>query len=516
MKLRFGKRGLKLGGWLSGLWHSEKRDQDKPARQRRNYEYKAPSLEAVLHQEGRLFGEKIYVISLKEFREALGEEWHKHWERALIIAENVVTRHLPTGANHYFRPDQDHFLMLFAHLPAEKRPAAAVALAQELGSKLIGAQFEQGGPQIRLAETDPESLINEDGSLDVAAVNDLAEAKAVRIKEDDDARPVHGDTPLAAATAAAAAAVLRSPDAAGKSISAEQWRALEHGGRSDQDPAWMHMARDKPQSPADQAMARKPPPPKEDNRLKGLKADLVFRPVWSAETEHIDTYVALPLARLGEETRAGEKAYRPGGEDVAAYRMDLAFATLFERAMARLREEGNPCRMILPMHFDTFASERLDVVFEVLHKIPLEVRASHLVVEVFAVPTNAKPQILHDTFEAVRQLTPAVAMRTRIKAPTTGLIANTRPTLAGFDLNELTADERNAERLPRLVGAYVRDAPLGLESYAWGAQQARELRALVGAGFAYVGGWALAKEVRKPRMPVAVPRERLIAEPKGG
>jgi hypothetical protein len=106
------------------------------------------AIEQVLREEQGRFGIRTHVVSLIEFREAVGPRWPRLADKVMLIAEGVINLHLGSG-NLYSRQGSDFFLLLFRNLPQAEARRRALVIAQELGTRLVGDQFR--GVDIPLA-----------------------------------------------------------------------------------------------------------------------------------------------------------------------------------------------------------------------------------------------------------------------------------------------------------------------------------------------------------------------------
>ena len=101
--------------------------------------------------EGRgAFDRSLHLISLVEFREAVGEKWERLSPKVVLIANAVITRHLG-DAGSFRLHGEDCFVIVFRGLTAEQERARAIAAANDLGQRLLGAQFASGEQPLALA-----------------------------------------------------------------------------------------------------------------------------------------------------------------------------------------------------------------------------------------------------------------------------------------------------------------------------------------------------------------------------
>lgn len=179
---------------------------------------------------------RVQVISLTDFREAIGELWEKYKSRILLITESTISRMIGKG-NTFIPEGEDAWLLLFTGLSEDKAQARADAIAASIGEKLVGAQFTAHElPLPAAARLDLSSALNADGSINFDSVKQaISRVRRTQIKS-------------AVAANHAKAAVRASPAAA----------------RSDAD-----------------------------------RAKTFFQPAWCAETHSIDLFCFRALTELG-------------------------------------------------------------------------------------------------------------------------------------------------------------------------------------------------------------------------
>lgn len=145
---------------------------------------------------------RVQLISLADFRAAIGDLWEKYHSRILIIVESTIARMIGRG-NTFISQGDDAWLLLFSRLPEEKVQQRADAIATNIGQKLLGAQFTSHElPLPTAAKLDLAGSLNADGTLNMEAVK----AAVSRIKQAQisavgkGAQPsVHGPLPPAGA-----------------------------------------------------------------------------------------------------------------------------------------------------------------------------------------------------------------------------------------------------------------------------------------------------------------------------
>ena len=121
--------------------------------------------EQLAKEEDGAFQIKLHIVSLVEFREAVGDKWSKLSDKVMMIAEGVINMHLGAG-NIFNRQGSDFFILLFRTCDNTEARRRAVIIAQELGTRLVGDQFVGSEVPLALAaEVSTEDGLHEDGSV---------------------------------------------------------------------------------------------------------------------------------------------------------------------------------------------------------------------------------------------------------------------------------------------------------------------------------------------------------------
>lgn len=185
---------------------------------------------------------EVHVVTLRQFRAAIGSTWDRVRQKVLVLAETVLRRFAGPG-NLVQRHGEDVFILAFPRLdPAEARKRAFAA-AVDLGKRLVGAKFSVVGdptgasPMIGFATGSGASLLGADGSLDADALGALV----------DQARDV--DTGPAGDSLSGSRRTTTGADVASD--------ARSGGG---DDPEWRRLERDDPRAKADVRLVPIDPP----------------------------------------------------------------------------------------------------------------------------------------------------------------------------------------------------------------------------------------------------------------
>jgi len=113
---------------------------------------------------------RVQVLSLVDFRDAVGDLWDKYQDKILIIAESTIARMIGRG-NTFIPQGEDAWLLLFPGLDEDKAEQRTDAIASAIGKKLVGAQFTSHElPLPAAAKLDLNGAFNADGSLNMDAI----------------------------------------------------------------------------------------------------------------------------------------------------------------------------------------------------------------------------------------------------------------------------------------------------------------------------------------------------------
>jgi len=113
---------------------------------------------------------RVQLLSLTDFRNAIGELWDKYQSRILIIVDSTIGRMIGKG-NTYIPQGDDSWLLLFPGSSEDRAQQRADAIASAIGEKLMGARFtEHELPLPAASKLDLRGALNADGSLNMEAV----------------------------------------------------------------------------------------------------------------------------------------------------------------------------------------------------------------------------------------------------------------------------------------------------------------------------------------------------------
>lgn len=474
------------------------------------------AMEQLLREDQGRFGTKLHVVSLVEFREAVGERWSRVSDKVMMIAEGVIAKHLGTG-NLCARQGTDFFTLVFRTCSADEGRLRAHTIAQELGTRLVGDQFQGVDRPLALsAELELAEAVRPDGTLDHGAIQRaVGEKRAMLAVTVSDAKSKSWVPPASSAPARAKAAAPPLQAVSGnerpKPLSDPGWVAMEAPKRmKDGDAAWIILDNKGTQAgqsaPAAPAIVNAAAPLTDASRLT-----LLWRPTWQNQPESIGAYVARLQRQDKPDTVPldGSLAY-PGDDEPSILTLDRYCIGHAMRDFRASESIGNGSTAIIPIHWTTLAAENRMEILAPFADIPQEVRQSRVVIDLFGLPDQLTARQLTEAIAAARPLCKAVAVRTRLAESRAKLAADCGAALVGVDLSQLSPAERtdDAALLMQLRRFREQAAGFGLNAYVWGARRRAVVVGAVQGGFALVNGPALMKDIAKPAKVLPAPKAR--------
>lgn len=302
---------------------------------------------------------RVQVITLADFRAAIGELWDKYEQRILIIAESTISRMIGRG-NTYIPQDKDTWLLLFSALSEQDALKRADAIAARIGEKLVGAQFTEVPPPLpQASKLDLNGAINADGTLNL----DRLKSAVQNVRQAAAAAPGIAKA-VAAKTAAAKAA---------KSVP-------------------------RPTAAAPAPAAATPAPAKSE----AAQFTISFRPAWTAETQAVDSFFFRANKADGSELY-GPGVIPPTGAAVVEL-LDLA-----TRAFAEMCERGLRATLTVPVPYTSLNSANVAEMQKMIASLPQRERLTYLRLEVTNVPMRAGAETLVPLRELFRSYVRDVA-----------------------------------------------------------------------------------------------------------
>ena len=402
----------------------------------------------VQESETRASG-RVQVITLGEFRAAIGELWEKYEDRILLIAESTISRMIGKGAT-YIPQDKDTWLLLFPGVPEPEAMKRADAIAAKIGEKLVGARFTEVPPPLpEAAKLDLRGALNADGSLNLDRVRAAVE-------------------------------------------SVRQATSLGIGG-----------AKEPLKAPAKPARPTAAPP-----KMVAVKSDLsaksemsqlsvTYRAAWNAETQSLNSFFFRAARADGSEVFA---VGSPPPNDATALDL-LAAAT---RAFSEMCEQGLRATLTVPVPYPVLKGPRLSDIQRLISNIPQRERLIHLRLEITHVPQHLGVESLVPLRELFRPYVRDVAVLLDPFQLAEQILALDH-IVAGLEIPRGT--RRNDEEIFQAMLVFRQRA--GRRStYVLGLASRLQVAHAVTANITEVGGPGVAADLRKLPDQVAVIRRQ--------
>jgi GGDEF domain-containing protein len=479
-----------------------------------------------------MYQTRLQIISLVEFREAVGDRWSRLADKVMLIAEGVIQSRIGKG-NLYARQGQDFFVLVFRACSQEEGRYRALTIAQDLGVRLLGDQFDGlDRPLALAAEVTLADALTAEGGLSLAAIDKAVGVTRAEQAEAEEEAGLRRSLMPSEGLPADAGGIRRSllpggPAAAPGSERAGDIGELPSGRppRTLQEPGWEAMAverRDKADpawhdpdggagQPAPLAERDLPPPPPPQPVAAGAltpetRLSVGWRPTWVASGEAIAAYAARIRRDDGTAgTVAGGRAY-----PIDADTINTLDSALLEKAAALLTDgTGIRCPLILPLHWATMTSPRRMALTRPLASLSDAQRADRIAVELFGIPVDVGARPLTEAVRAARALGREVRLRTSLAAPLAGLAADCGCAGIGIDLDEIATDIADDLLLAHLARYCAGAGRARLSAHVWGCRRRSQLAGAVGLGAALVNGPALMKDVDRPGPRLPAPKARL-------
>jgi len=500
------------------------------------------TLEEMLAEDAGRFQVKLQIISLVQFREAVGEKWTRLSEKVMLIAEGVIAQHLGAG-NVCGRQGQDFFVLLFRSVPHAEGRRRAILIAQELGTRLLGNQFIAGDVPLALAaELDLADAVGPDGRLKPAALADAIAATRAQI-----AQTLSGgksrDPSLVTDLSGGIRRSLLPGQTDGSDAASDRAMETAWAGRTDYrdgeavDPRWkkLDVGTPRPQTDPDwkpletERKRTRPEPewkPLETSRrfaddrpsAAAMPVDAVlsvaWRPTWLGASETLGAYQAR-ISRVdqpGQKAQDGSRAYPAEGGDTALM-LDRAIIAAAVRELSAPDAPTPRAALILPLHWASVSSARRLSLLAPLADLSDGQRSGRVIFDLFGLPDDLATRDLNDTVTALRPLCREVMLRVSPDAPRAARAADCRASAIGIDLDTLSpaAQADDDSLLDALAGLHQNADAVGLGIYAWGLRRRAIVTATVMGGYSLINGPGLMKDLPRPARALPAPRSRFAA-----
>jgi len=501
------------------------------------------TLEEMLAEDAGRFQVKLQIISLVQFREAVGEKWTRLSEKVMLIAEGVIAQHLGAG-NVCGRQGQDFFVLLFRTVPHAEGRRRSILIAQELGTRLLGNQFIAGDVPLALAaELDLADAVGPDGKLKPSAMADAIAATRAEIERNVTANSRREPVLVTDNTGGIRRSLQSgrsdgSDDAlnrtsesawAGRTEYREgdpvdpRWKKMENGQpRPQTEPEWKPLETERRRTKTEPdwkplETARRLPDERPD-AAPPMPADaalsLSWRPTWMGASETLGAYQAR-ISRIdqpGQPSREGSRAYPSEGGDTALV-LDRAIIAGAVRELCAADAPSPRAALILPLHWASVSSARRLSLLAPLADLTDGQRGGRVVFELFGLPDDLATRDLSATIQSLRPLCREVMVRVSLDQPRAARAADCGASTIGIDLDVLAASGQadNDAVLDALAGLHQKADAAGLGVFAWGLRRRAIVTGTVMGGYSLINGPGLMKDLPRPARALPAPRSRFAS-----
>jgi len=373
----------------------------------------------------------VNLVGLEKIRARLGENWHSHAERAQDIATQCIRRHL--GPDDVFlRYDEMKFLVVFAHLTREPAQAKSFQIAEEIGQKLLGAQFEESAAQVE------SGVMEGNGAYIFSALDKQDLVGRLAAKAGDNPHP----------------STKRGDEADGAE------------GAEDAAPDFSFARVDKAKA------------------LASIR--IVFRPMWSPSRKVIATYYASPTATnvFGMPIRDSDLR-REYANVLTPLEFDQFVTRAVLKRLAELIAKGQRVLICWPLDFETVATRPTRTAFLMLLKDVPDAIRQLLVFELDLMPAGTPQSRLVEIATSMKPFCKAVFLRVPPDFRKGANVAASGISATGFTMASHARDE-DAIRMIEEFGDHC--AKVGMRSYIRDLTSRAQALAAIGAGVDFVDG----------------------------
>jgi hypothetical protein len=480
-----------------------------------------------MKQANPTFRDHLYIISLKDFRVAVGEKWGRLADIVSDLGKNVVDRHL--GKDGLFCQADDQTFVLT--LPKDNRDKArrrVVEIAQDLSAYLVGDQLIKGQRPMILAANIPfEKAVNGLGRFDLGALAEaVEESRSVAFvavpagqgaPAEEQAVPAFASLEVFRVGEAAPSPRLTlvasnpQPEAGDAHAQAQNpgepgWSPARHARNSGQIAEWQRI-----RARAAQGNTRFPwddPGP----LAEGTRLSVVWRPTWLARSEAVAAYAArvLRFEEAGKPPTEGSHAY-PQKQPMDGLNIDRVVIAQTLRQLQAASARGRQTSVIVPLCWMSVTTDHRRALLGPLADLPKAILRDRLMVEVTHLPDVPDCAQLTDMLAFLANMGIAAMVRVRMVNALRLINAQVQNSLA-VDLSELAPDERigDAALLERLSELRDMAGRNGAGFAIWGIRRRNVIAASVNAGFAMVSGPGLMSDANAVRPAIPLARAALV------
>lgn len=383
-------------------------------------------------KESKSYG-TVQAITLSEFQEELGSLWDQHQKNILLIAETTIDRMLSKGQT-AIREDELTWLVVTPMLTISEAEVFVKTIAASIGEKLVGARFEatEADPTPMTGLVDLSEALSEDGSINRGALqNAVSKARAV--------------------------------------MAATEARTKREKTRI--------------QTKANKRTHKKASPKEENSDAtantstseKGLR--LTFWPMWSADSQSIDTFICRPKSDYDGDPLNRENPSVALANSLSVVRGGVA-------ALQGMINNGVRAKLVIPIPLSTLLSPTQRQVLHAFNKLEEAHRFLYLRPEIVCVPHSVSTASILTARDLLRPIARDVGVLTELHNPNAAVFTASK-VIIGCDVgHNLYADK--SELIARLEK--FRRSVTGRPAYAFGLPDLSTLQRAVNIGFDELGG----------------------------
>ena len=401
----------------------------------------------------------VQAITLTEFKDDLGDLWIQHEKNILLIAETTIDRMIYKGQT-AIREDELTWLLVTPDLSPEDAERFANGIAESIGEKLLGARFdpdEEADTTPATGMVDLSGALDENGSIDRSAVQHaVAKARAVIAARDSLKKRNRKKTIVSKADKKTRPAITPANES--------------------------HVV------PTDTVSAE-----------TGIK--LVYWPMWSSDSQSIDTFVCRPICEDGSNPFEREDSSQVAANAVAVARAGIV-------ALNGMIKDSVRAKFVLPLPLAPLLAPAQRQILQALEKLSDAHRFLYLRAEIVAIPSSVSTASVLTARDLLRPMARDVSVMTSLTSPNKAVLAASK-VMIGCDvgLESEIGREKVVEKLQHLREA-LKERP----AYVLGLPDEETVKAAVAMKYAELGGAGLHGALgRRPYSTGAITTQDLLA-----
>lgn len=410
-------------------------------------------------KESKSFG-TVQAVTMTAFQDELGDLWHRHEKNILLIAETTIDRMLGKGQTS-IREDELTWLLVTPDLTISEAEVFAKSIAVLIGEKLVGARFEQTedtDPTPMTGLVDLSSALTEDGSIDRSALQ-LAVSKARATMAAQDGRAKREKIRLAAKEKHSPLKRKTEQVSTGPSNAKQNTAIVAEGGLR-----------------------------------------LSFWPVWSSDSQSIDTFVCRPLDKDGSDPFSRDDPALVSANAITVVRAGVA-------ALHGMINDGVRAKLVIPIPLNALLAPSQRPILQAFSKLEEAHRFLYLRPEIVRVPHSVSTASILTARDLLRPLARDVGVLTDLHSPNAAVLAASK-VMIGCSASEINRGG-NGQPLQKLK--QFRTAVKGRQAYVLGLPNSETVKHAAQVGFDEIGGIGLRAPINhRPDSTEPLPTQDLL------